>query len=586
MNYARFWIGSAMTDILEGTLRATHDTPSIAGPVVADLIRDACPACESLLVVGPCDPAALDALIGLARSVTVLLRAHDDAASLSEQVPEHVRVVSGALSSFAAGGTAGFDTVVAIDGLDRTGVVDEVPVVDGVDFPAATGTAADTASAWADSLSLLCTQLRPGGTLLLGAHNPARLDELLVAPSPRDAIDRELAVAAAEPTRPGSVHDLKAALAAQGFPVNSVHCGFGDPRSITTLVSTDVLTTAAPGTVIPMLLEQALHQSSTEQAPMLPASELVGRLSLAQALPAAASAWIAVIGGRGRSVYLQAEPEACLWLDSTEHGFVTGGTTELAMPATVSQSPSVEHELMQYLSLAQTQQFRLLAARLGSWVRESVASFDGIPVIFDRIHPEAATFAPGLMLESDAAHLAEHESTGSSAILLDRAWRRFAHRVAAAGHPNPWPTALSTDDLVNLWLNMSGVHETPVLDPYPAPVAEPLLDRRSILQRMDRDDEEVSILHAEVAALTRLLAHSDKALQLREARIRDLRQTVLLENQKREAAVAATASLKAGRTYKVARRAAQAAALRDPKRLARTAVTKADAGIRAYRRMR
>ena len=589
MNYALFWIGSTMTDILDGTLRGMHDTPSIAGSVLADLIFDACPARESLLVVGPCDQCALDALIALARSVTVLVRSHEDAASMRKRVPSHVHVVAGALASFASGETTGYDTVVALDGLDRTGVLDDARAAAGVEFATSMGVAADTTPTWADSLNLLCGLLRPGGTLVVGAHNPARLDELLTAPGPRDPadpVDRELHIAAAEPTRPGSVHELQTALNSQGFPITSVHCGFGDPRRISTLVSIGALATAAPGTVISMLVEHALQEGRTEQKGVLGASELVRRLSLAQSLPAAAAAWVAVCGGRGRSVYVQDRDGDSLWLDSAERGFVTGGTTRRVMPATVPQSPNVEHELMRHLSLAQMQEFRLLAAKLGSWVRESVASFDGLPVNFDGVHPVSDSFTPGLTLSGGDGVTAEHDSSDSSAVLLDRAWRRFAHRMARSGHPSPWPAALSTDQLVTLWLEMSGVHDAPIHDPHPAPIPAPLSDQRSILQQAGRDHEEVAVLQAQVTALTRLLAHRDKALQLREARIRDMRRTVLIENEKREAAVAAIATLKAGRTYRLARRAAQAAALRDPRRLARGAVKKADGGIRAYRRMR
>ncbi len=586
MNYARFWIGSTMTDILDGALRGTHDTPSIAGPALGNLVLDACPVSESLLIVGPCDPDVLDALCDLARSVTVLLRSYDDAAILADRVPTHVNVVAGALSRFSSGRPSGYDTVVAIDGLDRTGVLDDTRATDGVQFATSVGIPAGTAPTWADALDLLCGQLRPGGTLLIGAHNPARLDELLTVPATRDPVTRELDIAAEEPTRPSSVRDLEIALAARGFPITSVHCGFGEPRRLRTLVSTDALATAGSGTVVSMLVEHALQLEADGRSGVLSVAELVGRLSRAATLPAAAAAWIAVVGGRGRSVYLQDDDGACLWLDSTEHGFVTGGTTRQPMPAMLPLAPNVEHELMRHLSLDQTQEFRVLAARLGSWVRESAASFGGAPVIFDRIHPASGTFIPGLTLPSDAGEVARHDSSDSSRVLLDRAWRRFAHRMAQAGHPSPWPPALSTDQLVALWLEMSGVHDTPVRDPHPAQVAGPPSDQRSVLERAGRDHAQVAALNAEVTALTRLLAHRDKALQLREARIRDLRRTVLIENEKREAAVAAIASLKSGRTYRLARRAAQAAALRDPKRLAGAAAARADRGIRAFRRMR
>ena len=549
-----------MADVIDGALRATHDRPAVAGPVLLDLVADVLPQSDTLLVIGATDAGLLPTLWRLGRVVTVLVRSHDDAERIAAEAPDHVRVVAGALAVFAAQDATSYDAVVALDGLDRIGGLD-----------AAT-------TDWAETLHVLSRQLRPGGTLVVSAPNPARLDELLVAPRVPDAADRELEPARHDPSRPAAVGDLEAALAAEGFPVTSVHCGFGDPRDLRTLVSVGALAGGGPGTVTTTVVQQALEHLPGPQ--VLSAGALVQRLALAGSLPAAASCWIAVAGGRGRSAYLR-DGDGTVWLDAASDGLVTGGSSRRLLPATLPQTPTVEHLLLEHVALAQTEEFRSLAARLGSWIRESAASFTGGSVAFDEIHPVDAGFAPGLSLQDRP----EQGSAASSAVLLDRAWRRFARRLRESAYENPWPATLLTDQLIELWLGMSGVME-PVLDGEAPPLPAPAHDLRSTLERARRDHDQVEAMRAELDVTTRVLADRDTALQLREARIRGLRQDMLLEIETRDEALAAAAALTAGRTYRLARRAAQIADLRDPKKLARVALKRADGAIRAYRRMR
>ena len=549
-----------MADVIDGALRATHDRPAIAGPVLLDLVGDVLPQSDALLVVGAADPALRATLWTQGRSVTVLVRSQDDAARIAAEAPDHVRVVAGALDAFATEDEASYDAVVALDGLDRTG-----------DLDAAT-------TDWAQTLHVLCRRLRPGGTLVVGAPNPARLDELLVAPRTPDAADRELEPARHDPSRPAAVGDLEAALAAEGFPITSVHCGFGDPRELRTLVSVSALADGRPGTVTTTVVQRALEHLSGPQ--VLSADSLVQRLALAGSLPAAAACWIAVVGGRGRSAYLR-DGDGTVWLDTADDGLVTGGSSRRLLPATLPQTPTVEHLLLEHAALAQTEEFRSLAARLGSWIRESAASFTAGSAAFDEIHPVGAGFAPGLSLSDPR----QEATSASSAVLLDRAWRRFERRLRESAYENPWPATLSGEELVHLWLGMSGVLE-PVMDAEVTTPAAPPEDLRSALDQARRARDEVASIRAELDTTSQVLADRDTALQLREARIRGLRRDLLTEIENREAAVAAISALKAGRTYQLARRASQAADLRDPKKLARVALKRADGAIRAYRRMR
>lgn len=549
-------------EVLEGAIRHTADRPLIAGPVLVDLLQDVVPRCNDLLIVGVPDAQVLQALYPIARVSTVLSLSYDDAVTTAAQAPSGTRVVAGSVAAFAQQGTARFDAVVAIDGVDGIAGRDGLPL------------------GWAQSLHLLRTQLRAGGMLLVGAGNPSSLDALLsVGRAPRGA-DRVQQSTATDPTRPTSAAQLDRALQDEGFAVTEVHCGFGVPDALHALVSSVALNAGGPGTVTTAVVEDALTTSAPEPRVLSPTA-LVDRLATARALPAAASAWLAVAGGHGRSVYLRST-RAAIWLDSSEQGLVTGGAGADLLPAVLPTTANVEQLLLGQIARAELNDFRALAARLGSWVRESAATLQGTALAFDDLYPSGETFATGLGLGSRA----REQTSGSSAQLLARAWRRFGARLESSSMRSPWPDSLTAEQLVQLWLGMSGVESTASQferDPDHGPADQEQNDLRSQLERSHADHDELATVREQLRVVTALLAARDSALQVRETRIRELRSTVLLEHRNREETEADLAKVRSGRTYKIARRATT---LTNPRALAKATLARADSAIRAVRRMR
>lgn len=555
--------------VLPGAHRACCEPAAVAGPVLSALLADVVPKSESLLVLGPVAAETLQILLERARTCTVLLRSHADAQQLTENATATpaLHVLAGSLAAFAVQDSRLFDTIVAVDGLERTAELGGEPV------------------SWADAFACVAARLAPGGTLVLGVANPARLDTLVTVPA---ASDRTASVCD-DSTAPTSLQALHASFTDQGFVVPAVHCGFGRADDLQTLLSADALGDGGPGTVLPALAQRAIEHDCADRPRVLAPATLVRRLSLAGSLPAAASRWITVVGGRGRSAYLQDGADV-LWLDRAGSHLVTGGAATRALPAAVPTSASVEHLLLQQIGTAQTEQFREIAAGLGVWMRESVASFTGDTIVFEDVYTDAGGFVRGLGLDQDG-HYSSSTSSTSSTGLLTRAWRHFAVRLADSEYINPWPDTLSTGQLVSLWLEMSGVPEgaSDAVDDVgddAATMPAPVEDLRSRAEHTEQALERAETLRAEMDVMAQLLADRDMSLQLREARIRRLRVQVVQQNALREEAVAKGAALSAGSTYRLARRIDQLRDARDPKKMARAALKRADGAIRAYRRMR
>ncbi len=538
--------------VLDAATDVAHDAPLVGGHVLRDLLHDVLPPVDSLLVVGALPPDLWSAALDGARHVSVLLRSYTDAEDL---LREHLTVCAGSLQAFASERQDEFDAVLALDGLDRL---------------------ADTGQTWADRVHDLATVLRPGGALVLAAHNPAPLDALLTGAASGSAS----AATFSDQTGPRTARRMRDALRAEGLPVDTVHCGFGAPDALTTLVERDLLEASGPGTLVAGVVERTLDEQCAGRDEVVAPATLVALLSGSGAISAAAPVWIGVVGGRGRSAYLR-QHGSSLWLDASPSGLVTGGDVPGAgVGPALPTGVSAEHLLLGYADEGDIGSFRALAARLGSWVRESVASSaTGGSVAFDDVYPTDHGFSRGLW---DAV---DRGSSTSSAIVLDRAWRRFAHRMVQSRGTAPWPTSLSADQLVALWRGMSGVPED-AHDVDPEPLEPPPADLTSAIDRAERSAHEADALRLQLDTMAEVLAQRDKALQLREARIRGMRRDLRALGEERDAARAETARLKTGRTYKVARRLVTVSELRDPRVVVKASLRRADGAIRAYRRMR
>jgi hypothetical protein len=133
--------------------------PAAAGPAAAALLAAALQPSDTVLLAGPHSVDLITDVAARVASVDVLVRSAPDAEEIAEryivQPLTENRVFCGALDRFTPeyGNSAGYDAIIALDGLDRL-------------------VSPDTAKlTWADALAALQARLAPGGRLLLGAEN-------------------------------------------------------------------------------------------------------------------------------------------------------------------------------------------------------------------------------------------------------------------------------------------------------------------------------------------------------------------------------------------------------------------------------
>ncbi|SNY52813.1 hypothetical protein [Paractinoplanes atraurantiacus] len=168
------------------------------------------------LVAGPHPQELISALPP--DQVTVLLRGQTDAEKVAAL---GVRVWCGSLEKAEA--APAFDTIVALDGLDRLCSVE-----------------AETLDGWDERLAHLLSMLRPGGRLLLAVENLFGLHRLLSLPSP-PTDDEWLVPDDRDPRRPASLAALRDRLAAAGLSTEREYAAYGDALlSRTSLADRDV----------------------------------------------------------------------------------------------------------------------------------------------------------------------------------------------------------------------------------------------------------------------------------------------------------------------------------------------------------
>ncbi|MEV2238969.1 hypothetical protein [Micromonospora sp. NPDC049891] len=198
-------------------LDRAHGPGPVRGPGLAALLTV---ASGRTLVAGPHDPRLLDALPSA--DLTVLVRGLPDAEALAARYADRpgVRVCCGGPEKLA--GTSPYDTVVALDGLDR---------LDSVE---------GTQLSWGAAFDLLVSVLRPGGRLLLGIENPLGLHRLLASPPQRTDSDWA-APGEYDDTRPAGPARLRARLAASGLRTGGTWAAFPSPLAPAALVGTELL---------------------------------------------------------------------------------------------------------------------------------------------------------------------------------------------------------------------------------------------------------------------------------------------------------------------------------------------------------
>jgi hypothetical protein len=225
-----------------------------------------------VLVAGPHEPELIDAIP--ARQVTVLVRGVPDAEELAARWADRpgVQVCCGSLEKLAA--VPAYDTVVALDGLDRTGSTETG------DLP------------WAAGLAQLLAVLRPGGRLLLSVANPVGLHQLYAGAAPPD----DSAWGPPSPGSPAGLGALREQLRSAGLEPLRDYAAYPSPQSPTVLLSEAALSDPA----LHGYLTSALRRAGLPDGPLLADSRpLAGELLRHGLAVPLAPAWIVVAARPG-----------------------------------------------------------------------------------------------------------------------------------------------------------------------------------------------------------------------------------------------------------------------------------------------
>ncbi|MEU8816651.1 hypothetical protein [Actinoplanes sp. NPDC048796] len=190
------------------------------------------------LVAGPHTREFVAALP--ADRVTVLLRGQADAETVAAL---GVPVWCGSLEKAAA--SPAFDTIVALDGLDRLCSVE-----------------AETLDGWDERLAHLLSMLRPGGRLLLAVENLFGLHRLLTPP--RALTDDEWLVPDdRDPRRPAGLAALRDRLAGAGLSAEREYAAYGGALLSRTLLADRDVSGFLTATLAGFHLENALADPAT-----------------------------------------------------------------------------------------------------------------------------------------------------------------------------------------------------------------------------------------------------------------------------------------------------------------------------------
>ncbi|WP_433829976.1 hypothetical protein ACQP2E_09620 [Actinoplanes sp. CA-015351] len=224
--------------LLGGEMPHWSDTDPAGGAALATL---AAAARGHTLIVGPHSFPLIDAVP--ARQITVLVRGVPDAEALAARYASRAgfEVCCGSLEKLAA--VPAYDTVLALDGLDRTVTTES----DGL--------------TWEDSLGALLAVLRPGGQLLLGRENPAGLHRLLALSEEPGSGDWD----GGDRGAPANLPQLRERIVGAGMSVLRDYAAYPSPRSPRLLASSAALGDRS----LHGFFSGALRRAGTPEGPVL-----------------------------------------------------------------------------------------------------------------------------------------------------------------------------------------------------------------------------------------------------------------------------------------------------------------------------
>ncbi|MGK5685144.1 hypothetical protein [Actinoplanes sp. URMC 104] len=554
-------IGGEM--LLWSDLDGTHGPAPAGGATLRTLLSV---VSGRTLVAGPHAPELLTGL----PSVTVLVRGATDA----DAYPGH-EVLCGSLEKLAAPGS--YDTVVALDGLDRLLSAEAAP------------------HSWDETLALLLAQLRPGGRLLLGVPNLFGVDRLAALPAP--PADSDWVVPDdRDPHRPAGHARLLTHLTAAGLRIVRDYAAYpslsspsvllgpailADP-GLTGFVSATLTTAVQPAAdalTDPVRLATAALRNNlaaelapawfvlAERLPAPPAgSDPVAAPGLDD-FPAAASVSRAVAGSVRRRTAGSVSPPvavsdaapapvsdavAATDLDSSPAAAATDalraapaadglpdaviGIREVRLPAAdLPRGRTLEDHL---LAAAQRRDLPAMRQMLTAWQSGPAAGVPAAQIVVSLAEPttaavpaassdepataaaRAASFGEPTTATAPAASPAEPATGGRLVSLAPagdplEALRAFAAAAIAGGYAHLWPIPADEAELTAVLAGMTGREVEPSeVPPASRPVAHAVGDLLAARERLTRELAEARAKHE----------WYEKMLLHREAELKRVRQ--------------------------------------------------------------
>jgi len=445
-------------------LDGTHGPGPVRGAALAALLA---PAAGRVLIAGPHDPELIDN--STAGGLTLLVRGVPDAELLAARYADRpgVTVCCGGPEKLSA--EQPFDRVVALAGLER------LVSAEGAQL------------SWGETLEVLLSVLRPGGTLVLGVENPIGLHRLVALPRPLTDADWSPA-AGHDPTRPAGPDHLHDALDAAGLGVARSYAAYPEPEAPGLLLDDEVLGDES----IRGYLEAALSRSAGAWTRTLtdPVDLAVTALRHAAARTLAPG-WI-VVAQKGPVT------DALTGVGSIRRG-ADGWVTELgAVPSGRTLESLVIGACLR----------RDLPA-----VRDLLAAWQGGP---------AAGVAAGQVIAGPDGSLTALVPAGAPAAAL----HELATRLLRGGFAHPWPAVIGSADLTTTLAAMAGRDLDPITE---APITEaPITDAGPRELPFDQLTAERDRLARELAEARAQAGWYEETLTARENDLHNARRTIQL----------------------------------------------------------
>lgn len=529
----------ASVELFGAEMMAWSDLDAIgpAGAPIAHRLVDGLAPGRRVLLAGAHDTGITDRLRAAGTNVTVLLRSQPDALRIASELADKVAVQCGSLSRVQVP-AGGYDAVVALGGVSRLCSVEE-PSAD-----------------WAESAERLLALLGTDGELWLAVENLSGAHRLVQTTIPTGdgqawSLRRER-----DPTRPATLAQLHAFLAARGLhPVES-YAGFGQPHlpgvlirvpaspqeddgSTGLMAATAATATAKAAAGRPVLRDPSLlvgdavrrglvaelaaswvvrvRRKPTASTPLAPV------LVVADGEPSWRACWqLSGHGGNWRRTVLDGEAGTA--------GILRRDPSALAGPVQLGRvleevlvTDCVQRDLPQVRAVLQSYRKWLLAQ----------ADRDG------DLSGRAVLATPGSVLVADGEHTILDPSwsarlTVAFPVALARGLRQIATILIHHGHVHPWPRDASLDQLTVLLASAAGQEiDQEVVDRAAKLEAElpqslgPMTveSRQQLVDALARANRRAEAVEAKLAWYEQILSAREAALRRTELALRALQST-------------------------------------------------------------